>query len=243
MGGGNITPFKHHSFKASLNKFIAFNEFIATIPQQQKFNIMPFVNNLLHSFINLHHFNKPIFTRFRNVKHSVNIPLTFPHQILVNLLSCFSGISRNRLRRTGKVSSCHEKDLNSLGRDSVGCVEEFIVQQSVQSGTQNQWSVFILCVTAHNCHIQSKSARPCIIGVHYVVFEVTSLMHMRSIASKHFNASFPSGLRLDFTRVWSTLTPIVTISGSSFFVEWVSLITRLQEKLELNSTVPRTWWL
>ena len=29
-------------------------------------NIMPFLNNLLHSFVNLHHYSKPIFTRFRS---------------------------------------------------------------------------------------------------------------------------------------------------------------------------------
>ncbi len=28
-------------------------------------DIMPFLNNLLHSFVNLHHFSKPIYTRFR----------------------------------------------------------------------------------------------------------------------------------------------------------------------------------
>ncbi len=29
-------------------------------------NIMPFLNNLLHSFVNLHHYSKPIYTRFKS---------------------------------------------------------------------------------------------------------------------------------------------------------------------------------
>jgi hypothetical protein len=170
-------------------------------------DIMPFLNNLLHSFVNLHHFSKPIYTRFRTDERPwLPKPEIQDEKFYVKGTSIVHDLNRINAERRTFCQYSTDLSTPSFGEPPQLFLGDFQKQaeknweglELPREGSQLTWSRFCrICAGPHRiakCPIKDTESVVC----HYPLCNRPQMSHTNKVCRALHNWCQQCGLRGHF---------------------------------------------